>query len=124
MLTRLVAVAQVGERNAGERHLDEGRALVAQGPADSVKLHCQAAGPLQLYMHTNSQLPLCRGFDIAHDPAELSTSLVTVDKHPTRAEGAGMYLAMLAAHRMHFGCVISHFRHLDGANFYIGGAIS
>ena len=48
MRTRLVAVAQVGERDAGQRHLDEGCALMAQRPADSVKLHRQAAGPLQL----------------------------------------------------------------------------
>ena len=47
-LTRLVPVAQVGEGDAGERHLDEGRALVAQGPGDAIKLHHQAAGALQL----------------------------------------------------------------------------
>ena len=48
-LTRLVTVAQVGQRNASERHLDKRRAIMAQGPADSVKLHRQAAGPLQLH---------------------------------------------------------------------------
>ena len=46
--TRLVPVAQVGEGDARERHLDEGRALVAQGPRDAVKLHHQTAGTLQL----------------------------------------------------------------------------
>ena len=48
-LTRLVPVAQVGEGDARERHLNEGRALVAQGPRDAVELHHQAAGALQLW---------------------------------------------------------------------------
>lgn len=51
MRTGLVAVAQVDEGDAGEGHLDEGGATVAQRPCHAVKLQRQPARTLQLRSH-------------------------------------------------------------------------
>ena len=47
--TGLVAVAKIDEGNAGQRHLNEGGASVAQRPRHTIKLQRQSASPLQLH---------------------------------------------------------------------------